>query len=152
VLGVLLHAPRGPFYSPKAARSRLNSIWKAIVSFCPWVQRTLNSAWFRSFFGEADRCSHTPNSPVWPSDHWWSPRVTRWWCGRPLAWTQMTHRTVRSIIVVARWVFSREQPIRRARQPEHGTLSGAPQVGASLAGIAKLLQSDFFWFYNVLST
>jgi hypothetical protein len=26
MLGVLLHAPRGPFYSPKAARSRLRAI------------------------------------------------------------------------------------------------------------------------------
>ena len=30
ILGVLLHAPRGPFYSPKAARSRWEQIWKAI--------------------------------------------------------------------------------------------------------------------------
>jgi hypothetical protein len=28
MLGVLLHAPRGPFYSPKAARSRWRSNWK----------------------------------------------------------------------------------------------------------------------------
>jgi hypothetical protein len=41
VLGVLLHAPRGPFYSPKAARSRWGSIWEAIVAFCPWAHRTV---------------------------------------------------------------------------------------------------------------
>jgi hypothetical protein len=34
MLGVVLHAPRGPFYSPKAARSRWSSIWKAILAFC----------------------------------------------------------------------------------------------------------------------
>jgi hypothetical protein len=31
MLGVLLHAPRGPFYSPKAARSCWRSNWKAIL-------------------------------------------------------------------------------------------------------------------------
>jgi hypothetical protein len=36
MLGVLLHAPRGPFYSPKAARSHWRSTWKAILAFC-WV-------------------------------------------------------------------------------------------------------------------
>jgi hypothetical protein len=36
MLGVLLHAPRGPFYSPKAARSRWRSNWKAILAFCRW--------------------------------------------------------------------------------------------------------------------
>jgi hypothetical protein len=34
MLGVVLHAPRGPFYSPKAARNRWSSIWKAILAFC----------------------------------------------------------------------------------------------------------------------
>jgi hypothetical protein len=32
MLGVVLHAPRGPFYSPKPARSRWNSIWQAILA------------------------------------------------------------------------------------------------------------------------
>jgi hypothetical protein len=39
MLGVLLHAPRGPFYSPKAARSHLNSICRALVAFCPWAHK-----------------------------------------------------------------------------------------------------------------
>jgi hypothetical protein len=33
MLGVLLHAPRGPFYSPKAARRRWRSTWKANLAF-----------------------------------------------------------------------------------------------------------------------
>jgi hypothetical protein len=41
LLGVVLHAPRGPFYSPKAARSRWSSIWKALVAFCPWAHQTV---------------------------------------------------------------------------------------------------------------
>jgi hypothetical protein len=41
MLGVLLHAPRGPFYSHKGPRSRWNPIWKALVAFCLWVHRTI---------------------------------------------------------------------------------------------------------------
>jgi hypothetical protein len=40
MLGVLLHAPRGPFYSSKAARSRWRSTWKAILAFCRVAHRT----------------------------------------------------------------------------------------------------------------
>jgi hypothetical protein len=34
MLGILLHAPRGLFYSPKSARSRWRSTWKANLAFC----------------------------------------------------------------------------------------------------------------------
>jgi hypothetical protein len=44
MLGVLLHAPRGPFYSPKAARSRWRSTWKAILAFCRVAHRTTTVA------------------------------------------------------------------------------------------------------------
>jgi hypothetical protein len=44
MLGVVLHAPRGPFYSPKGPRSRWSSICQALVAFCPQVHRTVNSA------------------------------------------------------------------------------------------------------------
>jgi hypothetical protein len=40
----LLHAPRSPFYSPKAARSRWRSTWKAILAFCRVVHRTTTVA------------------------------------------------------------------------------------------------------------
>ena len=35
---VLLHTPRGPFYSPKAARSRWRQTWKVILAFCRVVR------------------------------------------------------------------------------------------------------------------
>jgi hypothetical protein len=41
LLGVLLHAPRGPFYSPKAARSRWEQNWKADLAFWRRVHRTV---------------------------------------------------------------------------------------------------------------
>jgi hypothetical protein len=36
MLGWLLHAPRGPFYSPKAARSRWRHSWQAILASVGW--------------------------------------------------------------------------------------------------------------------
>jgi hypothetical protein len=44
MLGWLLYAPRGPFYSPKAARSRWRPTRKAKVSFCRVVHRTVTVA------------------------------------------------------------------------------------------------------------
>jgi hypothetical protein len=41
MLGILLHAPRGPFYSPKAARSRWEQARKEILAFCRLVHRTV---------------------------------------------------------------------------------------------------------------
>jgi hypothetical protein len=41
MLGVLLHAPTGPFYSPKAARSRWKQSGKAILAFCRVAHRTV---------------------------------------------------------------------------------------------------------------
>jgi hypothetical protein len=41
MLGCLLHAPRGPFYSPKAARSRWRQTGKAILAFCRVAHRTV---------------------------------------------------------------------------------------------------------------
>jgi hypothetical protein len=39
-LGYFLHAPRGPFYSPKAARSHWRHSWTAILAFCRVAHRT----------------------------------------------------------------------------------------------------------------
>jgi hypothetical protein len=84
-LGYLLHAPRGPFYSPKAARSRWRHSWKAKVAFYRVAHRTvrcatgqllfMSGARFPSKSGAADRCRLvavgapdtircTPDSPV----------------------------------------------------------------------------------------
>jgi hypothetical protein len=41
MLGCLLHAPRGPFYSPKEARSRWRPTRKAILAFCRVAHRTV---------------------------------------------------------------------------------------------------------------
>jgi hypothetical protein len=39
-----LHASRGPFYSPKAARSRWRLTWKANLTFCRVLHRTVTVA------------------------------------------------------------------------------------------------------------
>jgi hypothetical protein len=104
-LVLLLHAPRGPFYSSKAARSRLRSIWKAFLAFCRVVHRTvrcttgqplfMSGARSPSILVAADRCSSgpfgapdtvrcTPDSPVCPTDRWSEIRVARRLCSRPL--------------------------------------------------------------------
>jgi hypothetical protein len=62
----LLHAPRGPFYSPKAARSRWRPTRKAILAFCRVAHRTvrcttgqplfMSGARSPSYSGVDDRC------------------------------------------------------------------------------------------------
>ena len=65
-LGFLLHAPRGPFYSPKAAMSRWRQSWKANLAFCRVAHRTVRcttgqSLWLSgarspSYSGADDHC------------------------------------------------------------------------------------------------
>jgi hypothetical protein len=44
MLMCLLHAPRGPFDSPKAARGRWRQLWKANLAFCRVAHRTVQCA------------------------------------------------------------------------------------------------------------
>jgi hypothetical protein len=48
MLGCLLHAPGGPFYIPKAARSRWRQSWKANLAFCRVAHRTPDTHYRRS--------------------------------------------------------------------------------------------------------
>jgi hypothetical protein len=116
MLGCFLHAPRGPFYSPKVAKSRWRHSWKAILAFCRMAHRTvrcttgqplfMSGARFPSIPGAADRCSPlevgapdtvrcTPDSPVPLADRWSGPCVAHGFGGRPLRWRPLAHRTVR---------------------------------------------------------
>jgi hypothetical protein len=66
MLGCLLHAPRGLFYSPKVARSRWRQSWKAKVAFCRVAHRIvrcatgqllfMSGARFPSKLGTTDHC------------------------------------------------------------------------------------------------
>jgi hypothetical protein len=102
MLGYLLHAPRGPFYSLKAARSRWRHSWKAKVAFCRVAHRTvrcatgqllfMSGAQFPSIPGAQLRAGwrtgHCPvctgHCPVPPADRWLGPCVARGLRGRPL--------------------------------------------------------------------
>jgi hypothetical protein len=146
VLEWLLHAPRGPFYSPKAARSRWRPTRKAKVAFCRVAHRTVRCTTGQPLFmsgarspsnsGVADRCRFVavgaPDSPVPPAEPL-AQATRRPQIARPTVAlaavgssdSPVHHRTVRWIIVVRRQIFP-----RAACSPEfslaHRTLSGAP--------------------------
>jgi hypothetical protein len=144
MLGILLHAPRGPFYSPKAARSRLEQSWKANLAFCRLAHRTvrctpdMSGARFLSITGAVDRwqpesrwrTGHvwcTPDSPV-PSSSRWLGHVSRAdcvadrWPGRPLA-----HRTVRCT-PDSPVNYSRTSPVDSRERPVRSSQPGAPDT------------------------
>jgi hypothetical protein len=50
MLGWLLHAPRGPFYNPKAARSHWKQSGKAILAFCRVAYRTVRCTTGQALF------------------------------------------------------------------------------------------------------
>jgi hypothetical protein len=137
MLGVLLHALRGPFYSPKVARSRWEHSRKAILAFCRLAHRTVQcttghcSVRISFLFWRSRqlkiqsrwRTGHCPvhtgqsGAPFWPLA---LPRVARGLRGRPLA-----HRTVRctpdSLVN-----FSRTPPTKSRERPFHQSQPGAP--------------------------
>jgi hypothetical protein len=98
MLGVVLHAPRGPFYSPKGPRSRWSSIWKALVCFvhgCTGLSgahRIVNSVatenhmigWF-PVLGAPDCLVGGTGPSSAPCDCWPSTEVatSRWLAGTP---------------------------------------------------------------------
>jgi hypothetical protein len=123
MFGVLLHAPRDPFYSPKAAMSRWKQSEKAILAFCRVVHRTVRCTtgqalftcpvqitflncrsrqlkiWSRWHTGHYPVHTVQSGAPIRPLAR---PRVTRGSCGRPLARptvgspdSPVHHRTVR---------------------------------------------------------
>jgi hypothetical protein len=141
MLGWFLHAPRGPFYSPKAARSRWRPTRKAKVAFCRVVHRTVTvdgpmriyflfwRRWPLQIRGSW-RNGHCPMH-TWQSGAPCRPlaqatrrlRIARATVGSPDS--PVHHRTVQWIIVVRRQILP-----RAACSPEsslaHQTLSGVP--------------------------
>jgi hypothetical protein len=166
MLGVFLHAPRGPFYSLKAARSRWEHSRKANLAFCRLAHRTV---WctpdtvrcgFLSFSGEVDRwrlgavgapdtvwC--TPDSPVPLPDRWLghvscADRAADRWPGRPL-----THRTVRctpdSPVNYSRTplIHSRERQVCLS-QPGAPDTVRCSQTALTLAELSHLCSNSIF--------
>jgi hypothetical protein len=150
----------GPFYSPKAARSRWEHSRKAILAFCRLAHRTLSGADLFPYLAKptvavleplahrtlsgAQRTVRCPIRPLARATR--HARIPRPTVGRP------HHRTVR-------WILA----VRRRRSPEsskfadaslaHRTLSGAPPdspVHPDWANFwllrATLFQLYFLWF------
>jgi hypothetical protein len=139
MLGVFLHAPRGPFYSPKAARSRCEHSRKAILAFCRLVHRTvwcttghypvqISFLFWRSRPLAISSCWRTRHCPVHtgqsgaPFRPLARPRVTRGLRGRPLA-----HRTVRCT-PDSPVNFSRTPPSSSRERPVDQRQPGAPDT------------------------
>jgi hypothetical protein len=158
MLGVLLHAPRGPFYSPKAARSRWEHSRKAILAFCRLAHRTLSGADFfpslaKPTVGDSEPLVHrtlsgahrTVWSPFWPLA---LPRVACGLRGRPLA--RPTVGSPDSPVI-----YSRTPPSKSREQPVDGRQPGAPdtvrwtQTARSLGCTAKSFPN---WSFPVSST
>jgi hypothetical protein len=159
MLGVLLHAPRGPFYSPKAARSRWEHSRKAILAFCRLAHRTLSGADFFPFpaqptvevleplahqtvrcplqtVGSATRHARIPRPTVGSTDHWLTGQS-----GAPLDSPVNYNRTPPA--------NSRERPFHQS-QPGARCTTGHCPVHPDWADSwllrAKLFQLYFLWF------
>jgi hypothetical protein len=126
MLGVLLHAPRGPFYSPKAARSRSEQSRKVILAFYRLVHRTVRCR-FLSYSGAADRCWFRA---VGAPDTVRCPLLT---VGLATRHTQIAQPTIGSPdSPVHHWTVRWFIVVRRRRDPRAGS-----SPDASLAVILK---------------
>jgi hypothetical protein len=138
MLRFLLHAPRGPFYSPKAARSRLRAIQEGnswLLSpgapdspvhtrHCPVPDFFPSMA--KSTVGSLGAVG-APDSPVPPSSRWLghvsrADRAADRWPGRPLA-----HRTVRCT-PDSPVNYSRTSPMNFRERPVRSSQPGAPDT------------------------
>jgi hypothetical protein len=158
MFGCLLHAPRGPFYSPKAARSRWRHSLKAKVAFCRVVHRTvrcaighllfMSGARFPSKSGAADRCRlvavGAPDSPVPPADRCAGGRWLTGQSGAPPDSPVYYSRTPLK--------FSREWPVRRSWPDAPDTLRcTTEQSGVPDRAESWLLQpSPFLFLFSLI--
>jgi hypothetical protein len=134
MLGVLLHAPRGPFYSPKAARSRWKQSGKAILAFCRVAHRTVRCTTGQALFmvrcrspsknSTVDRCK---NGAVGAADTVRCPLST---IGAPTRHPRIAQPTVGA---VDRWLTGQsgappDSPVNYSRTPplvpESGLFTG----------------------------
>jgi hypothetical protein len=139
MLGSLLHAPRGPFYSPKAARSHWRPTWKAKLAFCRVVHRTVTVAVQCAIafqirrirplvLGVDWRTRHCPVHTGHCSVHNEQSGVPN----RPLLWATRRPRITRPTVALAT-VGSPDSPVNYSRTPPSNPESGefsADQPGA----------------------
>jgi hypothetical protein len=157
MLGVLLHAPRGPFYSPKAARSRREHSRKAILAFCRLAHRTLSGADFfpslaKPTVGVSEPLAHRTLSGAHRTV--WCPlltvgsatrraRITRPTVGPTDCWlTGQSGAPPDSPVIYSRTplIASREQPVDRRRPGASDTVR-CTQTELSLAEQSHLFSN-----------
>jgi hypothetical protein len=117
LLGVLLHAPRGPFYSPKAARSRWEQIWKAIFAFCLVAHRTVRCT---PDTVRCPICFHRKRSRPLPTVADLAHRTVRCTPDSPVNFSRSRRRKTRERLVCSGVVW------RTGHCPVHTGQSGAP--------------------------
>jgi hypothetical protein len=133
MLGLLLHAPRGPFYSPKAARSRWRHSWKANLAFCRVAHQTVRvppdnycSCPVRDFLPFLAQ-------PTVVASGWLAHRTLSGAPSRPLVRATRRARIARPTVVMMA-VGSPDSPVNYSRTPPKtpesgqfaGSQSGAP--------------------------
>jgi hypothetical protein len=141
----MLHAHRGPFYSPKRPRSHWSHIWKAPVAFCLRVHRTVwwctqqllhngyeSSDWPPSFSSGHQTVQWHTRHVRWPFLTIACLRGQRWSRGRSLACAKCRcSPSARDCLVVFSQrasVFSRERLVWASRPGQHLDMSDAHQL------------------------
>jgi hypothetical protein len=163
MLGILLHAPRGLFYSPKAARSRWEQSRKAILAFCRLVHRTLSGADFFPILAQptvddleplahrtlsgAHRIVRCPHQTVGPATL--HARIARSTVGSADRWLTGQFGAPPDSPVI----FSRTPPTNSREQPFHQSQPSTPdtvrctQTEQQLAVHSQLFfLLSFLWF------
>jgi hypothetical protein len=161
----LIHAPRGPFYSPKAARSHWRQSWKANLAFCRVVHRTVTLAVQCAIAFQNKRSRPLQIRARWRTGHCPVHTGQSGAPCRPLVWATrrprivrptvalatvgspdslVHHRTVRWIIVVRRWSFL-ESGLFTGDQP------GAPDTVRCTTGQSGVPDWAEFWLHRAKS-
>jgi hypothetical protein len=165
MLGCLLHAPSGPFYSPKAARSRWRPTRKAILALCRVVHRTatvhvrcaISFLFWRRRPLQRRVSWRTGHCPVPHADRWRRPRVARGLRGQPLRWQPLAHRTVRC--TTGQSDAPPDSPVHYSRTPPNfpesglftGVQPGAPDTVRCTTGQSDVLDRVEIWLHRVKS-
>jgi hypothetical protein len=127
MLGILVEAPSGLFYSPKWLRSHCSFLWKLKIAFCPRVHRTVwctpdsfgcnghQIKWLATFhFRWAPDCPGAHRTVRWPL-----PTVSAlaWLASRPLHRLEnhWSSRTPVCLVIFSLWA---------QQKPKNGELTG----------------------------
>jgi hypothetical protein len=161
-LGLLLHAPRGPFYSPRAARSRWNPTRKVILAFCRVAHRTVWCTTGQSGAPPDNHCSMSDADllpflaqPTVGSSGWLAHRTLSGAPSRPLAWA--TRRARPTVALAA--VGSPDSPVNYSHKPPQfpesgqfaGVQPGAPDtVRCARLGRVLAASSQVLLFFSLI--